>query len=77
MLVSPALGDMAETGARVAWAGAGLMLPGRWLRPGPLRWTVRRLLADARFAERAGEIAAWSEANDGAAAGAELVDAVR
>jgi UDP:flavonoid glycosyltransferase YjiC (YdhE family) len=77
VLVSPALGDMAETGARVAWAGAGLMLPGRWLSPGPLRWTVRRLLADERFAERAQEIAAWSAANDGAAQGAELVEIVQ
>jgi UDP:flavonoid glycosyltransferase YjiC (YdhE family) len=77
VLVSPALGDMAETGARVAWAGAGLMLPGRWLRPGPLRSTVRRLLAERRFGERAGEIAAWSKRNDGAAQGAELVETVR
>jgi UDP:flavonoid glycosyltransferase YjiC (YdhE family) len=72
-VVSPALGDMAETGARVAWAGAGLMLPGRWLRPGPLRWTVRRLLGERRFAERAREIAAWSESNAGVGRGAELV----
>jgi UDP:flavonoid glycosyltransferase YjiC (YdhE family) len=76
VLVSPALGDMAETGARVSWARAGLMLPGRWLRPGPLRWTVRRLLAGGRFAERARDIAAWGEANDGAARGAELAETV-
>jgi UDP:flavonoid glycosyltransferase YjiC (YdhE family) len=74
VLVSPALGDMAETGARVAWAGAGLMLPGRWLRPGPLRWTMRRLLAERRFSERAGEIAAWAGANPGASAGAGAVE---
>jgi MGT family glycosyltransferase len=74
VLVSPALGDMAENGARVAWAGAGLMLPGRWLRPAPLRRTVRRLLRDPGFRNRAEAIAAWSRSHDGAARGAELVE---
>jgi UDP:flavonoid glycosyltransferase YjiC (YdhE family) len=47
VLVSPAMPDDAEHGARVAWAGVGLMVP-RWLRrPGSLqaaalRWRVRR-----------------------------------
>jgi MGT family glycosyltransferase len=75
VLISPALGDMAENGARVAWAGAGLMLPGRWLRREPLRWTVRRILGDPEFRARAGAIAAWSRSNDSAARGAELVEA--
>jgi UDP:flavonoid glycosyltransferase YjiC (YdhE family) len=74
VLISPAVGDMAENGARVAWAGAGLMLPGRWLRPGPLRRAVRRILADAEFKARSEALAAWSHANDGAARGAELVE---
>jgi MGT family glycosyltransferase len=74
VLISPAIGDMAENGARVAWAGAGLMLPGRWLRPGPLRLAVRRILGDAGFKARSEALAAWSRANDGAAHGAELVE---
>lgn len=74
VLVSPAIGDMAENGARVAWAGAGLMLPGRLLRAGPLRLTVRRLLSDTRFSQRAEEIAAWGGENDGVLRGAELVE---
>ncbi|MGH2603114.1 MAG: glycosyltransferase [Dehalococcoidia bacterium] len=74
VLVSPAIGDMAENGARVAWAGAGLMLPGRLLRPGPLRVVVRRLLADGRFRQRAEEIAAWNRENDGVSRGAQLVE---
>jgi len=77
VLVSPAskdFADMAENGARVAWAGAGLMLPKRWLRPGSLRWAVRSLLSDPRFAARARAIAAWGRENDGAASGAELVE---
>jgi UDP:flavonoid glycosyltransferase YjiC (YdhE family) len=69
-------GDMAENGARVAWAGAGLALPRRVARPAPVRWAVRRILGDAAFAERASQIAAWSERNDGTARGAELVEAL-
>jgi UDP:flavonoid glycosyltransferase YjiC (YdhE family) len=65
---------MAENAARVAWAGAGLMIPWRLTRPGPLRLGVRRVLADPGFRERARAIAEWSRANDGAARGAELVD---
>jgi UDP:flavonoid glycosyltransferase YjiC (YdhE family) len=62
VLVCPAIGDMAETGARVAWAGAGLMLPERLLRLGPLRLATRRLLGDQRFATQASAIAASERA---------------
>jgi UDP:flavonoid glycosyltransferase YjiC (YdhE family) len=58
VLVCPAIGDMAETGARVAWAGVGLMLPRRLLRLGPVRLAARRLLGDQRFATQASAIAA-------------------
>jgi UDP:flavonoid glycosyltransferase YjiC (YdhE family) len=58
VLVCPAIGDMAETGARVAWAGVGLMLPRRLLRLGPVRLATRRLLGDQRFATQASAIAA-------------------
>jgi UDP:flavonoid glycosyltransferase YjiC (YdhE family) len=74
VLISPITGDMSETAMRVAWAGAGLSLPWRLRRPGPLRWASRRVLADPTFAARAGEIAAWGRENDGAACGAVLVE---
>ena len=74
LAVSPAMPDDAEHGARVAWSGAGLMVPKRLLSAGSLRAVARRLLTDGRFAERAGAIAAWSDRHDGAAAGAELVE---
>ena len=74
VIVSPALPDDAEHGARLAWAGAGLMLPWRLLTPKLLRLVARRVLGELRFAERASEIAAWSRANDGAAAAAELIE---
>jgi UDP:flavonoid glycosyltransferase YjiC (YdhE family) len=73
-LVCPDAPDMAGNGARVAWGGAGLMLPRRMLKPGPLRWAARQLLGDRRFLMRAKEIAAWSRENDGAALGAALVE---
>lgn len=74
LLVSPPAGDMAENGARVAWSGAGLMLPDRLLGPGPLRIAARRLLRDRRFAARARAIAAWGRGNDGAAIAADHVE---
>jgi UDP:flavonoid glycosyltransferase YjiC (YdhE family) len=74
LLVCPHGAETAENGARVAWAGAGAMLPARLLGPTPLRLAVRRLLAEHHFAERAGELASWAASNDGATRAAELVE---
>jgi UDP:flavonoid glycosyltransferase YjiC (YdhE family) len=74
VLVCPWGGDMAQNGVRTAWAGAGLMLPRRLVRPGAMRRSVRRLLAEERFAARAGEIAAWGRDNDSGARAARLVE---
>jgi len=74
LLVCPFIGDMSETAMRVAWAEVGLSLPWRLCRPAPLRWTAQRILSDSSFTARAGELAAWSRAHDGAARGAELVE---
>ena len=60
VLVCPIGGNTPQTGARVTWSGTGLMLPQRLLGPGPLRWAVRRLIADSRFAARARSVAAWA-----------------
>ncbi len=75
VLCCPAVGDMAENAARVAWAGAGLMLPWRLTGAAPLRWAVRRILGDSRFATEL-DIAAWARENDGAERGAALVEAL-
>jgi UDP:flavonoid glycosyltransferase YjiC (YdhE family) len=72
VLVCPAIGDMAETGARVAWSGAGLMLPERFLGPGTLRLASRSILGGRRFAARAAMIAA--DDREGALLGAESVE---
>jgi UDP:flavonoid glycosyltransferase YjiC (YdhE family) len=74
VLCCPHVGDMAENAARVAWAGAGLMLPWRLLATGPLRVASRRILGDESFRHRASELAAWSRANDGGEHGARLVE---
>jgi UDP:flavonoid glycosyltransferase YjiC (YdhE family) len=74
VLATPAVGDMAETAARISWAGVGLSVPWRLCRPRPLRWAARRILRDEGFARRAGELARWSRENDGAVRGAELVE---
>jgi UDP:flavonoid glycosyltransferase YjiC (YdhE family) len=74
VLVCPIIGDMSETAMRVSWAGAGLSVPWRLCKPGPLRWATRRLLQEPSFAAKAEAIAAWGRENDGAARGAELVE---
>jgi MGT family glycosyltransferase len=74
LLICPFIGDMSETAMRVAWAKVGLSLPWRLTRPGPLRWAARRILDDPAFTARAGELAAWGRAHDGAQRGAELVE---
>ena len=73
-LCCPAAGDMAENSARVAWTGAGLMLPWRLTGASSLRWAARRILGDGEFSERAATLAHWARDNDGAERGAELVE---
>jgi MGT family glycosyltransferase len=70
----PAVGDMTETGARVSWAGAGVMLPWRLLGAGSLRLATRKALADRSYAARAAAIGEWASAHDGSARAAELVE---
>ena len=49
VLCCPAVGDMAENGARVGWAGVGLSLPWRLLGEWTIRVAVRRMLGDGSF----------------------------
>jgi MGT family glycosyltransferase len=74
VLICPIIGDMSETAMRVDWAGYGLSVPWRLCQPAPLRWAAQRLLADGSFAARAGELAAWARAHDGAERGAVLIE---
>jgi UDP:flavonoid glycosyltransferase YjiC (YdhE family) len=74
LLISPFIGDMSETAMRVSWAKAGLSLPWRLCRPGPLRWAARRTLDDPSFTSRAAELADWAQQHDGPNRGAELIE---
>jgi UDP:flavonoid glycosyltransferase YjiC (YdhE family) len=65
---------MGENATRVAWSGAGLMVPRPLLDERPVRWAVRRVLGDPRFSARAKELARWAKENDGAERGADLVE---
>ncbi|HEX6459842.1 MAG TPA: nucleotide disphospho-sugar-binding domain-containing protein [Thermoleophilaceae bacterium] len=74
LVACPAGGDMAETTARVAWAGAGVGLPRRLTTPRGVRLAVRKVLAEPGYRERAREIAAWSAAHDGPACAADELE---
>lgn len=74
VLVCPAVGDMAENGARVSWAGVGESVPRRFVTPRGIKLGVRRVLGDPRYRERARAISEWSARNDGAARAAELCE---
>jgi UDP:flavonoid glycosyltransferase YjiC (YdhE family) len=74
VLCCPAVGDMAENGARVAWSGTGVMLPWRLIGQHALRLAARKALTEPSYRARAGEIGAWAAVNDGAERGAELVE---
>jgi UDP:flavonoid glycosyltransferase YjiC (YdhE family) len=71
----PAAGDMAENGARVAWAGAGLMVPWRLASPSALRVVARKALVGRRYRDGAHEMGAWATANSGPTHAAEAVAA--
>jgi UDP:flavonoid glycosyltransferase YjiC (YdhE family) len=76
LLVSPSIGDMAENAERVAWAGAGLTVPGRLRRASTIRWAVRALLEDDRYRRRAEAIGASGWARGGADRAAEAVERI-
>jgi UDP:flavonoid glycosyltransferase YjiC (YdhE family) len=65
---------MAENASRVAWAGCGVSLPRRMVTAHGIRLAVRKLLAEPRFATRAGELATWSAAHDGGATAATALE---
>jgi UDP:flavonoid glycosyltransferase YjiC (YdhE family) len=74
VIVTPAMPDDAEHGARVAWAGAGLMVPKRLLGRRTLRAAIGRALDEPALRECAAAIAAWSSEHDGASRGADLIE---
>lgn len=70
----PAAGDMAENAARVAWAGAGVSLPLRFITPRGVRLAVRRVLDEPGCAHRARELGEWAGRHDGARVAAQALE---
>jgi UDP:flavonoid glycosyltransferase YjiC (YdhE family) len=66
IVACPHAGDMAETSARIRWAGPGVSLPRRFHTPRGVRLALRRLLSNRSYANRAGELGEWAKRHDGA-----------
>lgn len=73
VLAAPVEGDMAENAARAAWTGVGRSIPWRLVSATSILWTVRSILADSSYKERALELKRWSLENNGAENAAEAV----
>jgi len=74
VVVCPAGGDMAESAARVEWAGLGVRLPQRLCTPRGVRLAVRRALTRPDVRRRAAGAARWIAANDGRARAAAEIE---
>jgi UDP:flavonoid glycosyltransferase YjiC (YdhE family) len=74
VVASPAIGDMNENAARMAWAGAGVRLPRRFLSPRRLRLAVELALGGPSIRERAREMADWARTHNAGDAAARLVE---
>ncbi|HEV7942898.1 MAG TPA: nucleotide disphospho-sugar-binding domain-containing protein [Solirubrobacteraceae bacterium] len=74
VIACPVAGDMNENAARVAWSGAGMRLPRRFIAPRPLRLAVERAVGDEAMRASAQEIAAWAAERDPADEAAALVE---
>jgi UDP:flavonoid glycosyltransferase YjiC (YdhE family) len=74
VVACPAIGDMNENAARLDWAGAGVRVPRRFLRPRVLRLAVERALGDVPIRGKARELRDWAQAHDTGARAARLVE---
>jgi UDP:flavonoid glycosyltransferase YjiC (YdhE family) len=74
VVACPVAGDMNENAARVAWAGAGVRLPRRFISSRPLRHAVEHALGDPSIRARAREFAAWGSTHDAGARASALIE---
>ncbi len=73
VVACPVAGDMNENAARVAWAGAGVRLPRRFISPRPVRRAVEQALYDPSIHTQVSELADWAATHDaGAYASAQI-----
>ncbi|MHB8533010.1 MAG: glycosyltransferase [Solirubrobacteraceae bacterium] len=76
VVACPAIGDMNENAARLDWAGAGVRLPRRFVRPRALRLAVERAIEEPGIRTRARELASWAAGHDAGMRAAELLEAL-
>jgi UDP:flavonoid glycosyltransferase YjiC (YdhE family) len=74
VIACPVAGDMNENAARLAWSGAGVRLPRRFVSPRPLHRAVEQVLGEPSIRSRAQELAAWTSAHDSGACAAVLIE---
>jgi UDP:flavonoid glycosyltransferase YjiC (YdhE family) len=74
VVACPVAGDMNENAARLAWSGAGVRLPRRFISPRPLRHAVMHALSEPSIRARAQAIASWASTYDSGAHAAQLVE---
>jgi UDP:flavonoid glycosyltransferase YjiC (YdhE family) len=74
VVACPAIGDMNENAARLAWAGAGIRVPQRFISPRPLRLAVERALDEPSIRAQARDLARWADTHDAGTAAAMLVE---
>jgi UDP:flavonoid glycosyltransferase YjiC (YdhE family) len=74
VVACPAVGDMSENAARLAWSGAGVRVPRRFTSPRVLRLAVQRALEQPSIRARARELATWSNGHNAGTAAALLVE---
>jgi MGT family glycosyltransferase len=74
VIACPVAGDMNENAARLAWTGAGVRLPRRFISPRPLRRAVERVLDEPPIGARARELADWASIHDARACASQLVE---
>lgn len=74
VVACPVAGDMNENAARLAWAGAGVRLPRRFISPRPLRHAVDRTLSEPSIRNQAQALAAWASTHDAGSRAATLIE---
>jgi MGT family glycosyltransferase len=76
VVACPVAGDMNENAARLAWAGAGVRLPRRFISPRPLRHAVERTLSEPSIRAKAQALAAWASTHDAGSRATELIERI-
>jgi len=76
VVACPVAGDMNENAARLAWAGAGVRLPRRFISPRPLRHAVMQALSNPSIRVRAHALAAWASTHNAEHRAATLIESL-